>query len=118
MEPEAHTLMAECIDKNMCDKDEYPQTAEIEADASISSPIFGILRPAKTPSAVPPPAPAKLRCSVVSRRNGAGEPGRGAQGKSTDKPNLVCGPVQVCWHKFGRYFDVEVREVPVEGDRF
>ena len=40
-----------------------------------------------------------------------------AQGKSTDKPNLVCGPVQVCWHKFGQYFDVEVREVPVEGDR-
>ena len=23
--------MAECIDKNMCDKDEYPQTAEIES---------------------------------------------------------------------------------------
>ena len=31
MEPEAQTLMAECIDKNMCDKDEYPQTAEIES---------------------------------------------------------------------------------------
>ena len=31
MEPEALTLMAECIDKNMIDKDEYPQTAEIEA---------------------------------------------------------------------------------------
>src|SRR6202035_5565099 len=29
--PEALTLMAECIDKNMIDKDEYPQTAEIEA---------------------------------------------------------------------------------------
>ncbi len=43
---------------------------------------------------------------------------RRAQGKPADRPNLVCGPVQVCWHKFGRYFDVEVREVPVEGDRF
>jgi glutamate decarboxylase len=42
---------------------------------------------------------------------------RHAQGKSIDKPNLVCGAVQVCWHKFGRYFDVEVREVPVDGDR-
>src|SRR5271163_890870 len=30
IEPEVQTLMAECIDKNMCDKDEYPQTAEIE----------------------------------------------------------------------------------------
>ncbi len=31
IEPEAQALMAECIDKNMCDKDEYPQTAEMEA---------------------------------------------------------------------------------------
>ena len=31
IEPEVQTLMAECIDKNMCDKDEYPQTAEIES---------------------------------------------------------------------------------------
>src|ERR1044072_1988498 len=30
MEPQATTLMAECFDKNMIDKDEYPQTAELE----------------------------------------------------------------------------------------
>src|ERR1700761_6641193 len=30
MEPQAAQLMAECFDKNMIDKDEYPQTAEIE----------------------------------------------------------------------------------------
>src|SRR6187431_3806341 len=30
MEPQAEKLMAECLDKNMIDKDEYPQTAEIE----------------------------------------------------------------------------------------
>ena len=34
-----------------------------------------------------------------------------------DKPNIVTGPVQVCWHKFARYFDVELREVPLERDR-
>src|SRR4029453_665628 len=31
MEPQAQRLMAECVDKNMIDKDEYPQTAELEA---------------------------------------------------------------------------------------
>jgi glutamate decarboxylase len=31
MEPQAQTLMTECLDKNMIDKDEYPQTAELEA---------------------------------------------------------------------------------------
>src|SRR5271166_642259 len=30
MEPEAELLMAECSAKNMIDKDEYPQTAELE----------------------------------------------------------------------------------------
>src|ERR1700679_3364505 len=30
MEPEAEQLMAECAPKNMIDKDEYPQTAELE----------------------------------------------------------------------------------------
>src|SRR5690349_21563538 len=31
MEPEAQVLMAECLEKNMIDKDEYPQTAELES---------------------------------------------------------------------------------------
>src|SRR5579862_7410741 len=30
MEPQAAKLMSESVDKNMIDKDEYPQTAEIE----------------------------------------------------------------------------------------
>ena len=30
MEPQAEKLMIECFDKNMIDKDEYPQTAELE----------------------------------------------------------------------------------------
>lgn len=42
---------------------------------------------------------------------------RKAEGKPTDKPNLICGPVQVCWHKFAKYWDIELREIPLEGDR-
>ena len=30
VDEEIHQLMDDCIDKNMIDKDEYPQTAEIE----------------------------------------------------------------------------------------
>ena len=26
---------------------------------------------------------------------------------------MVCGPVQVVWHKFARYWDIEMREVPM-----
>jgi glutamate decarboxylase len=42
---------------------------------------------------------------------------RKAAGKPIDKPNLVTGPVQVCWHKFTRYWDIEHREVPMAPGR-
>lgn len=38
---------------------------------------------------------------------------RQVAGKPIDKPNLVCGPVQICWHKFCRYWDIEMREIPM-----
>ena len=42
-----------------------------------------------------------------------------AAGKPTDRPNMVMGSnVQVCWEKFCRYWDVEPRLVPMEGDTF
>jgi glutamate decarboxylase len=41
-----------------------------------------------------------------------------AEGRPADRPNMVMGAnVQVCWEKFCRYWDVEPRLVPVEGDR-
>jgi glutamate decarboxylase len=118
MEPEVQTLMAECIDKNMCDKDEYPQTAEIESrcvhiladlwNSPASSNSAGCSTTGSSEAAMLGGLAAKWRWRSRMR----------AQGKPTDKPNLVCGPVQVCWHKFCRYFDVELRQVPVEGSRF
>jgi glutamate decarboxylase len=40
-------------------------------------------------------------------------------GKPTDRPNLVMGAnVQVCWEKFCRYWEVEPRLVPMEGERY
>ena len=44
---------------------------------------------------------------------------RKAEGKPIDKPNLVTGiNVQVCWDKFANYWDVEMRLVPMEGERY
>ena len=42
-----------------------------------------------------------------------------AESKPADKPNLVMGiNVQVCWEKLANYWDVEMRLVPMEGDRY
>jgi glutamate decarboxylase len=119
MEPQAEKLMAECFDKNMIDKDEYPQTAELESRCvSILSHLWHA-----------PEAPEATGCSTTGSSEAAMLGGlalkrrwqtrRKAEGKPTDKPNLVMGiNVQVCWEKFANYWDVEMRLVPMEGDRF
>jgi glutamate decarboxylase len=119
MEPQAEKLMAECFDKNMIDKDEYPQTAELESRCvSILSNLWHA-----------PEAPQATGCSTTGSSEAAMLGGlalkrrwqirRRAEGKPTDKPNLVMGiNVQVCWEKFANYWDVEMRLVPMEGDRF
>ncbi|MCB1466750.1 MAG: glutamate decarboxylase [Rhizobiaceae bacterium] len=117
LEPEVRDLMAETADKNMIDKDEYPQTAAIEercvhliADlwhAPDSETTIGCSTTGSSEAAMLGGMAMKWRWRDKQR----------AEGKSTDKPNLICGPVQVCWHKFCRYWDVEIREIPMEGDR-
>lgn len=116
-EPEVHKLMDECIDKNMIDKDEYPQTAAIEGRCvHMLADLWNSPEAAET-----------IGCSTTGSSEAAMLGGmamkwrwrakRRAEGKGTDKPNMVCGPVQICWHKFARYWDVELREIPMEGDR-
>ena len=118
LEPEIRELMDLSIDKNMIDKDEYPQTAELEercvhmlADLWNSPQAANTLGTSTTGSSE---AAMLGGMSLLWKWRAA----RRAAGKPTDRPNLVTGPVQVCWHKFTRYWDVEHREVPMEGDRF
>ena len=67
MEPQAEKLMAECLDKNMIDKDEYPQTAEIEARCvNMLSRLWRRRRRTRRPAARPP-ARARPRCSAAWR---------------------------------------------------
>jgi glutamate decarboxylase len=118
MEPQAEKLMAECFDKNMIDKDEYPQTAELEMRCvNMLSRLWHA-----------PDAEQATGCSTTGSSEAAMLGGlalkrkwqkrRAAEGKPADKPNLVMGiNVQVCWEKFANYWDVEMRLVPMEGDR-
>jgi glutamate decarboxylase len=118
MEPEAAALMAETVDKNMIDKDEYPQTAELEmrcvnilADlwhADSDGHAIGTSTTGSSEAAML--GGMALLWRWRARRRAAGKP--------ADRPNLVTGiNVQVCWEKFCRYWDVEPRLAPMEGDR-
>jgi glutamate decarboxylase len=112
-------LMAETADKNVIDKDEYPQTAEIEARCvNILADLWNA-----------PEHTNATGCSTTGSSEAAMLAGMAlkwrwrarmqAAGKPADKPNLVMGAnVQVCWEKFCRYWEVEPRLVPMEGETF
>ncbi len=115
-EEEVHKLMDDCIVKNMIDKDEYPQTAAIEercvhmlADLWNSHSSKTTLGTSTTGS-----SEAAMLGGLAMLWNWRKK--NKALGKPTDRPNIVTGAVQICWHKFARYWDVEIREVPMKKD--
>ncbi len=116
MEPQAARLMAECVDKNMIDKDEYPQTAEFERRCvSILAGLWHAPDPADVIgcSTTGSSEACMLAGLALKRRWSARRPAGEAR-----RPNLVMGiNVQVCWEKFCNYWEVEPRLVPMEGDR-
>jgi glutamate decarboxylase len=124
MEPQAEVLMQHCLSKNMIDKDEYPQTAELEHRCvNILAHLW------HAPTAGTDQGGSATGCSTTgsseacmlgglallwrwrARRQAAGATG-------PERPNLVMGAnVQVCWEKFCRYWQVEPRMVPMEPGR-
>jgi len=117
VDPEIHQLMDMSIDKNMIDKDEYPATAELETRCvRILADLWH--SPAATSTAGCSTTGSSEACMLggLALKHKWRERMRAA-GKPADKPNIITGPVQVCWHKFARYFDVELREIPLERDR-
>lgn len=119
MEPEARQLMAETFDKNMIDKDEYPQTAELEMRCvNMLAHLFNA-----------PEEANHAGCSTIGSSEAAMLGGMAmkwqwkkrmqAKGKPTDKPNLIMGiDVQVCWEKFARYWEVEPRLAPMQPGQY
>ena len=113
-----HRLMDESIDKNWIDKEEYPQSAAIDlrcvnmiADLWNAPPGKGQATGTNTIGSSEACMLGGMAMKWRWRKK------RLAAGKPADRPNFVCGPVQVCWHKFARYWDVEIREIPMEPGR-
>ena len=119
MEPQAQRLMCETLEKNMIDKDEYPQTAELEARCvNILADLWHA-----------PMGGDATGCSTTGSSEACMLAGmallwrwrarRSAAGAAADHPNLVMGSnVQVCWEKFCRYWQVEPRLVPMVKGRY
>lgn len=118
MEAPAERFMAERAAKNMVDKDEYPQPAELERRCvSILANLWHAPDPDEAVGcSTTGSSEACMLGGLALKRRWTRR--RQAAGQSSDRPNLVMrANVQVCWEKFCSCWEVEARRSPVEGDR-
>ncbi|KAB5560813.1 hypothetical protein DKX38_005770 [Salix brachista] len=123
MEPECDKLIMASINKNYVDMDEYPVTTELQASlkycrrknrcVNMIAHLFNApLGDSETAVGVGTvgSSEAIMLAGLAFKRKWQNK--RRAEGKPCDKPNIVTGAnVQVCWEKFARYFEVELKEV-------
>ncbi|KAK2430731.1 glutamate decarboxylase [Trifolium repens] len=114
MEPECDKLIMASINKNYVDMDEYPVTTELQnrcvnmiahlfnAPLEESEPAVGVGTVGSSEAIMLAGLAFKRKWQNRMR----------SAGKSCENPNIVTGAnVQVCWEKFARYFEVELKEV-------
>lgn len=114
MEPECDRLMMAAINKNYVDMDEYPVTTELQNRCvnMIANLFHAPIGDGETAVGVGTvgSSEAIMLAGLAFKRKWQNK--RKAEGKPYDKPNIVTGAnVQVCWEKFARYFEVELKEV-------
>ena len=117
MEPEADRIIAENLYRNFIDHAEYPISAEIEQRCvRMLADLFHA--PGETTGARTQGSSEAIMLGALSLK-WKWRVRRQADGKSTEKPNLVFGgDVHVVWEKFCRYFDVEPRIVPLQENKY
>uniref|UniRef100_A0A0E0QK24 Glutamate decarboxylase n=1 Tax=Oryza rufipogon TaxID=4529 RepID=A0A0E0QK24_ORYRU len=108
MEPECDKLIMDSVNKNYVDMDEYPNRCVNMIAHLFNAPI----KEDETAIGVGTvgSSEAIMLAGLAFKRKWQNK--RKEQGKPCDKPNIVTGAnVQVCWEKFARYFEVELKEV-------
>ncbi|CAN0913754.1 Glutamate decarboxylase 4 [Linum grandiflorum] len=114
MEPECDKLIMSSVNKNYVDMDEYPVTTELQNRcvnmiARLFNAPLGDSEAAMGVGTVGS-SEAIMLAGLAFKRKWQNK--RKAAGLSTENPNIVTGAnVQVCWEKFARYFEVELKEV-------
>ncbi|XP_014517585.1 glutamate decarboxylase-like [Vigna radiata var. radiata] len=114
MEPECDKLIMASLNKNYVDMDEYPVTTELQNRCVniIANLFHAPINEDETAVGVGTvgSSEAIMLAGLAFKRKWQTK--RKAEGKPYDKPNIVTGAnVQVCWEKFARYFEVELKEV-------
>ncbi len=119
MEPQAEKLILDTLNKNLVDQDEYPQTGKIqERVINMLARLYHAPESKEYIGTVTIGSSEAIMLGLLAHK-WTWRKNREKQGKSTQNPNMVIGAdVHVVWEKFARYFDVEMRIIPMQKDRF
>ncbi|KAM7482880.1 hypothetical protein LguiB_007463 [Lonicera macranthoides] len=117
MEPECDRLIMSSINKNYVDMDDYPVTTELQNRCvnMIAHLFHAPVGEDETAVGVGTvgSSEAIMLAGLAFKRKWQAK--RKSLGKPYDNPNIVTGSnVQVCWEKFARYFEVELKEVKLK----
>ena len=117
MEPEADKLIMESIGKNYVDNDEYPQTEVIQDRVvNMLARLFNIPEECHSVGSATIGSSESIMLGLLAHK-WTWRKRMEEEGKSTDKPNIVMGAdVHTVWEKFARYFDVELKLIPLKED--
>ncbi|KXX73751.1 Glutamate decarboxylase, partial [Madurella mycetomatis] len=114
LEDNAQKLMAENMNKNLADNDEYPALLSISNRCvSILAHLWGVQKGEKAVGAPTVGSSEAIHLGGLAMKRRWQERRR-AEGKDTLRPNIIMGAnAQVALEKFARYFEVEARILPV-----
>ena len=117
MEPEADKLIMESIGKNYVDNDEYPQTEVIQDRVvNMLARLFNAPENCHSIGSATIGSSESIMLGLLAHK-WTWKLRREAEGKPVDKPNIVMGAdVHTVWEKFARYFDVELKLIPLRED--
>lgn len=115
MEPEAEKIIMENLHKNFIDHDEYPQTEVIHNRCvNMLARLFNAPEDCKSIGAATIGSSEAIMLGLLAHKWKWKK-----RAKEGATPNIIFGAeVHVCWEKFARYFDVEMRVIPLEKGRY
>ena len=119
MEPEADLLMMESAGKNYVDNDEYPQTEVIQDRVvNMLARLFNAPANSKSIGSGTIGSSEAIMLGLLAHK-WTWKQRREKEGKPCNNPNIVMGAdVHTVWEKFARYFDVELKLIPLREDSY
>jgi len=119
MEPEADQLIMDSIGKNYVDNDEYPQTSKIQDRVvNMLARLFNAPHDCRSVGTGTIGSSEAIMLGLLAHK-WTWRMRREKEGKAGDKPNIVMGAdVHTVWEKFAKYFDVELKLIPLKKDAY